>query len=279
MTLEQNYTGDSEFAKLLAHETDIDLTLVALEIARDAYPTLDFQPTLAWIQERVEQLIPVLSAAATEQEALRLLAHCLSRQHRLRGTPDAYSQAESSYLNRVVETGQGIPISLSLVYMAVGRHLHLDLWGVATPLHFLSVCETAGGPLYLDAFRNGIILTERECLQRIQQLSGLSCEQITRTLVRAEPRAIVIRLLNNLKFLYTHQQDWLAAWMVQHRLSALKPTDFQEQRDLALISLRAGRPGTAVDTLQFCLNYCTQEEKPSLETCLKRAETLLARWN
>jgi len=95
----------------------------------------------------------------------------------------------------------------------------------------------------------------------------------------AGSRTIVIRMLNNLKALYVRQENWPAAWMVQHRLTALAPCSYQERRDLALISLRANRPGHAIDLLHSCLRTCPTDEKPALERHLQEASSQLCRWN
>jgi len=67
--------------------------------------------------------------------------------------------------------------------------------------------------------------------------------------------------------------------MVQHRLTALAPCSYQERRDLALISIRANRPGHAVDLLRSCLRTCSTDEKPALERHLQEASSQLCRWN
>lgn len=279
MCAEYNHQCDTEFAKLLARGTDIDLTLLSLEIARDAYPDLNFADSLNWIDDRVRELISPVSAAKTDREVLIRLRDCLAGEHGLGGHPGCFANAESSYLHKVIETRQGIPITLSILYMAVAERLGLELYGVASPMHFLTCCETPAGPLYLDAFTQGRILTQTQCVEWIASISGLKPKQIQHTLTPASPRTIIIRVLNNLKYLYTQQENWSAAWLVQHRLTALQPTSYQERRDLALISLRAGRPGPALDLLLSCLTSCPKEESDHLEGMLQETEKQIARWN
>jgi regulator of sirC expression with transglutaminase-like and TPR domain len=86
-------------------------------------------------------------------------------------------------------------------------------------------------------------------------------------------------MLNNLKVLYARQSNWSAAWMVQHRLTALQPSSYCERRDLALISLHANRPGPALDLLRSCLRNCPEDEKPTLEHHLQEASSQICRWN
>jgi regulator of sirC expression with transglutaminase-like and TPR domain len=279
MSREPRYTADAEFQKLIARSPDVDLTVAALEIARDAYPELDFEQTLDWIAARGRDLSGVVARAKTEMDALKSLAECIAEQHGIYGSKEAYSRADSSFLNWVIEHKRGIPISLSLLYMAVADRVGLELQGVAAPLHFLTRYESADGPLFIDAYARGRILKHDECANWIGEIAKLDRKEAGAALRPATPRTIVIRMLNNLKALYAQQEEWLPAWKVQHRLTALQPASYQERRDLALISLKANRPGPAVDLLEASLAVCPKEERDVLESQLTEAKNQLSRWN
>ena len=279
MTRQPDYQRDTEFTKLLARQSDVDLTLAALELARDAYPEFDFRAPLEWIDARADEIAGAVATARDEKHALRELGRCLAEQHGIRGDDQAYEDPDASCLHRVIETGRGLPISLSILYMAVGERLRIELKGVSAPRHFLTRYEAAEGPLFVDAFSGGRVLDETACARWVQKLSGCNEEDVSRALEPATPRTIIVRMLNNLKALYTRREDWLAAWRVQHRLSALHPASYQERRDLAVVSLRANRPGQAIDLLESCLRACPPDEQPALRTHLDAAGVQLARWN
>lgn len=279
MSFAPQYACDSEFFKLMRRQADVDLTLVALELARDAYPSLDFAGTLSWIGGRAAELSADVSRAKSDTAALRALGRCIAGAHGIFGDKPSYERAESSYLHRVIDTRRGIPISLSVLYMAVAERLGIELNGVAAPMHFLVRYESAAGPLFLDAFGRGRILTYGDCAKWISRISRQPAERIENSLEPVGPRPIVIRMLNNLKALYARQERWLAAWQVQHRLTALQPSSYQERRDLALISVRANRPGPAIDLFESCLKACPSGEREMLETELRAAHAQLHRWN
>jgi regulator of sirC expression with transglutaminase-like and TPR domain len=273
------YACDSEFLKLLTRRGDIDLAVLSLELARDAYPDLDFRAVLDWLDRCASQLSGSVVRAQGEPESLQLLAECLAERHGIFGDDDCYERADSSYLHRVIETGRGLPITLSVLYMAVAERVGIDLRGVSAPKHFLTRYESVGGPLFLDAFSRGRVLSRNECSKWLSQSVGLKRSDLRVALKPVGPRAIVIRMLNNLKVLYARQSNWSAAWMVQHRLTALQPSSYSEQRDLALISLHANRPGHALDLLRSCLRNCPQDEKATLELHLQEASSQICRWN
>ena len=275
----RSYCEDIEFRKLLLRQSDVDLTAAALEVARDACPRLDFEPTLDWIRERGRELAGPIAKSRTDRDALSALSECIAGRHGIFGTKDAYERAESSYLHRVVETKRGIPISLSLLYMAVAKELGLELSGVSAPLHFLARYESVAGPLFVDAFSEGRVLTKDECMAWLGEISGLDAAKIKIMLKPVTSRTIIVRMLNNLKAIYAKNDQWREAWLVQHRLSSLQPAAYDERRDLALISLKADRTAQAVDLLQSCLRACPAEDKQTLEAHLVEARKQLSRWN
>lgn len=279
MTIDFEFHNDQEFRKLLMRRSDVDLTLLALELARDGQPDLDFEHTLVWISRRAEEVRSHLARARNDRAMLRELSKCLYGTHGLHGDKEAFQRTECSYINRVIETGIGIPISLSLVYVAVAQDAGVELEGVAAPMHFLSRLETIEGPLFVDAFHQGEVLSYDECCTWLESLSGLDADQIEMSLEPAKPRDIVVRMLNNLKALQVKQERWDQVWHVQRRLSALHPGSFDQRRDLALVALKSNRPGVAIDLLEGCLKNCTALDRPTLQGHLLAAEKLLAGMN
>ncbi len=279
MTVDIKFSQDSEFCKLLARRQDVDLTRVALELARDAQPDLDFEHTLRWIEKRAAELRSHILRVRSDREILRELVRCLAGTHGLHGDKLAFQRAECSYINRVIETGVGIPISLSVVYVAVAQAAGLELTGVAAPMHFLTRFDTVQGPLFVDAFYEGQVLSYDDCLEWIESMSGLTSNEIERTLEPARPRDVVIRMLNNLKALHVSQEDWESAWRVQRRLFALHSLAYDHRRDLALIAIKSNRPGVAIDLLTVCLKDCPAKDRPAILSHLDIAEQNLSKWN
>ena len=279
MDIDTDFSCDPEFCKLLARRDDVDLVGASLELARDAQPKLDFEHTLSWIAKRAAELRSHIHRVRSDREMLKELVKCLAGTHGLHGDKYAFQRAECSYINRVVETGVGIPISLSIVYVAVAQSAGMDLVGVAAPMHFLTRFDTIQGPLFVDAFHAGQVLNYDDCVEWLESLSGLSSEEIDQALEPATPREIMIRMLNNLKALHVTQESWEQAWLVQRRLLALHSKAFDHRRDLALIAIKSNRPGVAIDLLETCLKDCSPKDRPMIENHLQIAELQLSKWN
>lgn len=279
MVSERDFSQDIEFSKLLVRDSDVDLTIVALEIARDANAELRFEPTLEWIADRANDLSSVVAAAWSELDALRALCAMLGETYGIRGDAAAMSLPESSYLSEVIARKRGIPISLSILYMAVAHAAGIELKGVAAPQHFLARFDGIEGPVFIDAFGGGRIMDRRECLAFLRDITNMPESELKPCLKPAEPRAIIIRMLNNLKVLHAKQENWSAAWLVQERLVALKPSSYEERRDMAFIALKCERSQLAIELLNECLGDCPEDQASLLTQHIEEAKRQLARWN
>ena len=279
MSFDSNYRCDREFLKLLTRRSEVDLVSVALEIARDADPSLDPAFVEDWIEQRAKQVRGAVASADSEAEALGALGDGIHNRFGLTGGCAAFESADGSYLHRVIQTRTGIPLSVSLLYMAVAKRVGLDLGGVAAPRHFLTRYESSAGPLFVDAYHGGRVLTEDECLRFLGGVTDLPDDWIAATLQPADSRTIVIRMLNNLKAIHMRREEWCPAWHVQHRLVSLQPAAYGERRDLALIALRAGRPGCAIDLLKCCMASAPADEQSALQEQLRTAQEQLCRMN
>lgn len=279
MPTERDYSGDPEFRRLLSRQGNVDLARAALELARDSQPNLDFQPTLDWIAARGDELRPQVLQSASEREALDLVASTLSVEYQISGSHAAYADSDSSCLNRIIEKRCGIPISLSVLYIAVCRAAGIELRGVASPMHFLTRIESPDGPLFLDAFAGRRILTFGETVEWLSGLTTMSPSVISQSLEPTDTRTIITRMLTNLKVLYARQENWSAAWPVQQRLVALGPSRYADRRDLAFIAMKSDHPGMAVRLLKSLLTTCPEDERGLLESQLEAAQQQVHRWN
>ena len=279
MFSERDFSGDTEFSKLLVRDSDVDLTIVSLEIARDAIPDLQFGTTQDWIIARADDLSGRVAAAWSEVDAVRALCSLMGETHSLRGDAAAMQSPEGSYLPEVIAQKRGIPISLSILYMAVAKAAGIDMKGVAAPQHFLTRCDGIEGPVFIDAFGGGRIMDRAECLTFLHELTNMPESELSPCLKAVGPRAIAIRMLNNLKVLHAKREDWAAAWLVQERLIALKPSCYEERRDMAFVALKCERSQIAIELLDDCLAECPEDQTELLQQHIGEAKRQLARWN
>ena len=185
-----------------------DLETGALLIARSEYPELDPGVCSRALDEFAAAIENRSETAAGVDARLASLVELLSKDAGFKGNEEGYYEADNSYLNRILETKQGIPISLSVLYMLVARRCGLPLHGVALPGHFILKFDSAEAgkqaEKFLDPFHGGRLLTVRECVE----LLASSGESFRDELLEAvDDRVILCRMLGNLLNIYHGGSD------------------------------------------------------------------------
>ena len=146
-------------------------------------------------------------------------------QEQYRGNTAEYYDPRNSYLNEVLDSRRGIPISLSAIWLDVAHRLGWPLVGVNFPGHFLLRYEADTGPVYVDAFTAGAVLDDCGLRERLSAPICHSRPVPPEYLATAGTKAILMRMLNNLLGIYFQRCDWQAAEPILARQVALCPDD------------------------------------------------------
>jgi regulator of sirC expression with transglutaminase-like and TPR domain len=267
------------FDQLVSQEDSrIDLARACLLVARDAYPDLDVERYIAELEGmaiRLRARLPRAPAAGAKsngaEESVVALNQFLYEDLGFWGNTDDYYDPRNSYLNEVIDRKTGIPITLSILYMELGRRIGLPIEGVSFPGHFLVRLRLRGGTLVLDPFAGGAPQSEDELRERLKRVipegaaGGVPVAELPldQFLEPATNRQILSRLLRNLKAIYrdTDKPELLLA--VLNRMLAVSPNASAELRDRGFVyqRLECWRPA-----LQDLTDYLQREpEAPDLD--------------
>jgi regulator of sirC expression with transglutaminase-like and TPR domain len=149
------------FAQEVTQEEDqINLARAALLISTYLNQTFDARRYLALLDDMAESARPAVLAAPDDREIIEALNHYLFEELKFQGNVQDYYNPVNSFLNQVLDSKRGIPISLSAVYMETGWRLKLPLWGVGLPWHFVVGYGPPASPIYIDVFNQGKILSD-----------------------------------------------------------------------------------------------------------------------
>ena len=217
----------------------IDLARACLMIAQDAYPGLEVERYLGEIERMAIRLRGGLPAAGGAEERVAALNRFLFDDLGFWGNTEDYYDPRNSYLNDVIDRKTGIPITLAILYMELGRRVGLPLEGVSFPGHFLVRLRLRAGVLVLDPFAGGAPQAEDELRRRLERvipdqarggvpLAELPLEQF---LEPASKRQILARVLRNLKGIYRETGKPERMLEVLNRMLVVSPDSNAERRD------------------------------------------------
>ena len=223
---------DGSLEKLLAGDESITLDRAALELARLEFPALAPQTWIDLLDFHAETIERRLDGDA--HGFLREAHHYLFEEQGFRGNDSSYYDPHNSCLNEVLRQHSGIPITLGIVYLEIGRRLGVEVYGVPLPGHFVTEFRQGSFSVYLDVFRGGRFLSREECQQMIREMGGNVSEA---DFAPATRQQIVLRMLNNLRGIYIRTHAYTKAtaiidWMLVARPLAAELWKQRGQMDI-----------------------------------------------
>ena len=218
-------------------DDDISLAEAALLIAGHGYPELNIPAYLSRIEELAYMLRLRIDEEDDVPERISVLNQFLFGDLGFAANSDDYYDPRNSFLNEVLERRRGIPITLCVIYMELGRKIGLPLQGVSFPGHFLVKCAVPEGAVVLDPYSGGISLGLQELQQRLREVRGgeVSRAIIAELLVSASNKEIIVRLLRNLKAIYLREHNLDKALPIVNWIIATMPEQTPELRDRGMI--------------------------------------------
>jgi regulator of sirC expression with transglutaminase-like and TPR domain len=259
-------------------DTQIDLGRAALAIARIQYPDLDPDEEMARLDDLAAR---AASAGAREQGGgLARLRAFLFEHEGFRGNADEYYDPRNSCLNDVLDRKLGIPITLSVLMIEIGRRLGVGIEGVGLPGHFIVGAQLASGRLYIDPFNGGAVVTPEAAAEIASRAVGRPVKLEQAHWAPCSKRQIVIRMLRNLKTIYARQAEWARALTVVDRLLVVDAESPTHLRDRGTVLVKLGKlHDGAVEWERYLTRYPSVQDADKFRQELRRVRQELGSLN
>lgn len=239
--------------EIQAPEPQIDLAKAALYLAQEEFPELE---PMAYLNALDTMAVEIQERLPVERYPLRVLQvmnQYLFTDLGFVGSRENYYDPDNSYLNQVIDRRTGIPITLSLVYLALAQRIDFPMVGIGMPGHFLIRPDFADAGIYVDAFNQGEILFPVDCEARLSQIYGQPVQLQPEFLEPVGSRQFLARMLTNLKVIYVNQNQIDKALGAVERILLLFPEALSERRDRGLLYYQLDQWREARKDLEFYL--------------------------
>ena len=206
-------------------DTQIDLLAAALWIAALDNEELDVADYCHDFDELVTDLKKTLPADADDAAKLAALKKFFFEELGFHGGRLNYHARSNNHLNEVIDDREGMPITLSVLYIEFGRRIGLNLVGVGVPRQFVVRHEPKeGDTVLIDVFEGGVTITRQEVEERLFK-SERPIVARDEHFATAKPRDILIRMLSNLLRSAEAEKDFEGMYHHVDTILTLNPDD------------------------------------------------------
>ena len=149
-------------------DEQIDIAKASLLYAQAEYPSLDIQKHLQFLDTIATEVQSQLSGETYPLKVIKAINFELFDWLGFQGNEKNYYNPDNSFLNKVIENRVGIPISLSVIYLAIAQRLDFSMVGIGMPGHFLIRPDFEDAGIFVDSFNRGEVLFGQDCLKRLR---------------------------------------------------------------------------------------------------------------
>jgi len=252
-------------------ESQIDLAKASLYFAQAEYKDVNVQKYLNILDDIAQEIARSLTPERYPLKVVKAINNHLFNCLEFQGNKQNYYDPNNSFLHHVIERKVGIPISLSVIYLAIAKRLNFPMVGIGMPGHFLIRPEFEGVGFFVDPFNRGEILFEEDCQRRLDENYKQQLKLAPSWLAPVSNKQILVRMLNNLKFIYLHRQEIDKALSTMSGILKIFPENVAEIRDRGLLYYQINRWDEAIIDLEYFLKVApNSDDAPMIEILLEK---------
>ncbi|MSP54597.1 MAG: tetratricopeptide repeat protein [Myxococcales bacterium] len=251
----------------------LDLEELVIGIAAMGEPSIDYAAVSAQLDRLADEIRDDIRPSDPPDRVASQLAAAIGGRLGFHGDADVYATANSSFLDVVVAARRGLPILLGVVWILLGKRLGVPIVGVGFPGHFMVCLDQPGARIYIDPFHRGVVREARDLMARLPG-RGTDAESARRVLDPTTERALLTRMLTNLKNFWIEADDHTRALAAIDRILLVGGEQAAEVRDRALVLLHLRRPTEAARDLRRYLKIAPgATDREVVEELLQRTES------
>ena len=248
-------TAREALVKELARpEAEIDLWRAALLVARLDNPELEIEPYERQLRGMARELKDRIPDEADGEERLKKLTAYMFEENGFHGSRNDYYNRENSYVSSVLDDREGLPITLSVVFLELARRIGLEAEGIPLPGHFVIQAKTGeGGARLIDVFEGGKRLSRTEAMEIALDFTGEPLRP--EHLKPAGKGEIIARMIRNLLGAANRSGSGPDSLKYLDALLAIAPAAAPERLERAMLRARAGQRDEAKEDVRWLLEH------------------------
>ena len=233
---------------------DLDLLRASLYMAEEDCGRVDFKQVYRELNVLASSASDYMHPSAGFMTNIKSLSKFLSDIQGFSGNLDQYYLADNIYLHKLLQNKKGIPISLSLIYMEVGKRLGLFFEPIGLPAHMLIKASHETDQIYIDPFNHGNLLTKQGCYELFEKMYGNAIVLSETNFNVMTKREFIVRQLLNLRNIHMRNGNYIQALTAVDRIELVIPSDGENFKQRSKIFQGVGKYSRAISELEHYLD-------------------------
>jgi regulator of sirC expression with transglutaminase-like and TPR domain len=254
----------------LMDDENIELDIAALKLSELDHEGIDLTPYIDLLREISERLADVGKSAEGVKEQAAALAQVLSKEYGFTGDAESYDAPLNADLIRVLDRRRGLPVSLSLLYVAAARRIAWTADVLNIPGHVL-VRIGATDAIIIDPFNDGRIVPPNQLTELLARARSSGVKAPSQDVGPMTNRAVLARLLMNQASRAEDAGDHRRARTIYERMTKVAPDLIDAWHHLARLQLSEGNLEAARQSLSSMLEVTRDPERRHLAITLLEA--------
>ena len=225
--------------KVLNEDGSANLLSAALLVASLDNQDLDIDAYTELMDHLAEEFSSSLQQELSLKEKLKRFHNFLFEEQAFHGSRTNYYHASNSYINEVIDDREGLPLTLSIVYVELARRVGIPAEGIGLPGHFIVRVTADESWVYLDVFDAGKEWSLVDCQRHVLELTGQPWDD--RFLEPQTPNIIILRMLRNLIRVANDEKDLEAALRYTRTILAIDPDSVHDRLFKAVVCFNTDR--------------------------------------
>lgn len=237
-------------------DADVNILNVSMAFSALAHPGINADRYFNHVSKLAADVsarhAALIEAGAADDAGAQLAAlkHILADREGYAGDDERYDDLQNADLIRVIDRRKGMPITLCVLYIYVGRKCGWTVEGLNFPGHFLARIEHAGVRLIFDPFRACEVLEAPALRQLIKDVRGPNAELLADYYRPCSNREMLLRLQNNIKLRMIEGEDYKGALQCVEWMRMMAPDDYRLLLDAGVLYAKTGQGSPAAAALE-----------------------------
>ena len=197
-----------------------------------------------------EDLLSKIKNNIDLEAKVALISQYLFKDNGYHGSRTDYYNQSNSYLNEVLDDREGIPITLSIIYIELAERIGLKMQGLGLPGHFVVFYNNNGNRKIIDPFDNGKPITKADADAIVKEYD---ITMNANDYKAADNKSIIQRMLYNLKGISIDNKEYQSALNYVDLLIAIDPKDSQERLSRSILFIQLDQNDDAKKDLEWLL--------------------------